>query len=394
MKENKFDLIYESIKRNVQLIDVSPATDKGLMLIKEDISKPIYIVSESVGKRYLLEEAIFFSEGRLITEGIFDIVKEKLQSFIEKVKSGLLNVITKGLDVCKAFCEKILNSAIVRAIRAKLGLDEKFTEDDCKDMISCVVTEAKDDPDTKQVAEIKIDDKKASEKIQKVVDETAKTKKQKEEVADELAKGEDVGNEEEEKTPTKKTSKEKKKKEVSKGGSNIWAWMVAGVVALILIGMLICYLGSLYFTIIVPFIKGAFTCGPMNIIKVVVCGGSFFLTYKSARVALKKGGIGAWAKFICMSAITIILSVSCLGKVFDDGTLQDRTDWLVKSCTADQVFTEDQMNELKAKGKEYVKVMTEVGIPDDKIDKEVGRPHNIKTVAKKITDTFSRQFRD
>lgn len=388
MSQNKFDLIYESIKRNVQLIDVAPATDKGLMLIKEEISKPIYIVSESVGRKYLLEEAIFFSEKRLITEGIFDIVKEKLQSFIENIKSGLLNVITKGLDVCKSFCEKILNSAIVKAIRTKLGLDEKFTEEDCKDMISCVVTEEKNDnKDTKQVAEIKIDDKKVSKKIQKVIDETTKNKKQKEEVADELTEGEEA----EEEKPTAKT---KKKKEDSKSNFSIWGWMIAGAVGLILIGMLICYLGSLYFTIIVPFIKGAFMCGPMNIIKVVVCGGSLFLTYKTAREAIKKGGVGAWAKFLCMTAITVILSISCLGKVFDDGTLQDRTDWLVKSYTADHVYSEEQMNKLKATGRDYVKAMTEVGIPDDKIDKEVGRPHNIKTVAKKINDTFSRQFRD
>ena len=87
-----------------------PVTDKGLNLIMEEFERPMYVVSESTGNAYLLEDALFMEESQIISEGIMDSIVNKVKGVYEKIKEGILKAITSGAEIIKSFCEKIMNS--------------------------------------------------------------------------------------------------------------------------------------------------------------------------------------------------------------------------------------------------------------------------------------------
>lgn len=136
---SKFNMIYESIMKDLEIYKgVQPSkliTDRKLNLILEEIEKPQYIVCESSGRTILLEEAIFMDEAYLISEGILEKVGQKIQKIIDWIKEGIQKVLSAASDMIKAFCEKVKNNAVVKAIRNKLGLDEKLKSENFKKFV-------------------------------------------------------------------------------------------------------------------------------------------------------------------------------------------------------------------------------------------------------------------
>lgn len=136
---SKFNMIYESIMKDLEIYKgVQPSkliTDRKLNLILEEIEKPQYIVCESSGRSILLEEAIFMDESYLISEGILEKVGQKIQKIIDWIKEGIQKVLSAASDMIKAFCEKVKNNAVVKAIRNKLGLDEKLKSENFKKFV-------------------------------------------------------------------------------------------------------------------------------------------------------------------------------------------------------------------------------------------------------------------
>jgi len=123
--------IYQDIKNDPTLFIRKP----NLHLICEDVCRDHYVISESTGNAILLEECLFWTEKQLISEGILDKVFSAVQGIYERIKEGIAKVITESSDAIKEFCEKIMNSKIVQAIRKKLGLDEKLSKEKFKQFI-------------------------------------------------------------------------------------------------------------------------------------------------------------------------------------------------------------------------------------------------------------------
>ena len=138
-EQSKFNTIYEAIMSDLNVFDNVKAaktiSNNELKIILEEIDKPSYVICESSGDAILLEEAIFMPEEFLITEGILDKVNEKVQKIIEYIAEGIKKVLKAASTVIKAFIDKVKENAIVKAIRAKLGLDEKFKADNFKQFV-------------------------------------------------------------------------------------------------------------------------------------------------------------------------------------------------------------------------------------------------------------------
>ena len=135
---SKFNMIYEAVMGDLEIYkNIKPANSMhpSLNLILEEIEKPQYIVCESSGRTILLEEAIFMDEDYLITEGILEKVGQKIQQIIDWIKEGIKKVLSKSSEVIKAFCEKVKNNSVVKAIRKKLNLDEKLNPDNFKKFV-------------------------------------------------------------------------------------------------------------------------------------------------------------------------------------------------------------------------------------------------------------------
>jgi hypothetical protein len=135
---SKFNMIYEAVMGDLEIYkNVKPANSMhpSLNLIFEEIEKPQYLVCESSGRTILLEEAIFMDENYLITEGILEKVGQKIQQIIDWIKEGIKKVLSKSSEVIKAFCEKVKNNSVVKAIRKKLGLDEKLNPENFKKFV-------------------------------------------------------------------------------------------------------------------------------------------------------------------------------------------------------------------------------------------------------------------
>jgi hypothetical protein len=133
-------MIYEAVMSDLEIYkDVKPAPNcmmgRSLNLILEEINKPQYIVCESSGRTILLEEAIFMDEQYLISEGILEKVGQKIKQIIDWIKEGIKEVLSKASDMIKAFCEKVKENAVVKAIRKKLNLDEKLKLDKFKNFV-------------------------------------------------------------------------------------------------------------------------------------------------------------------------------------------------------------------------------------------------------------------
>lgn len=135
---NKFNIIYQSIITGVMndsYKSIHTNINKhniSLDLIMQSIQKPEYIICQSTNRVILLQQAIFMQQSELIMEGILDKVNQKISKLIQKIKTGIQNVLSKSSEVIKSFFEKLKENAVIAAIRKKLKIDDKVKAENFK----------------------------------------------------------------------------------------------------------------------------------------------------------------------------------------------------------------------------------------------------------------------
>lgn len=149
-KKSQFNLVFEQfmhdsgldcIRDSNLIIETNLYTGKSLNFILEDIAQPLSVTTTH-GDVILLEDVVELSNEYLITEGILDAVKEKFGGIINKIASGLKEVLSKGWEAVKSFIQKVMNIEIIKKISDRCEINSIVTKERLR---KCFIIKTKND---------------------------------------------------------------------------------------------------------------------------------------------------------------------------------------------------------------------------------------------------------